>query len=438
MSFSGTPTSSRANGKTNVKVPKYCVHKGSGQGYVNAHGRRIYLGRHDAPETMQRYHEFVAEYLAHGGQPPVEPEQVTIKELIARFWLHAEQYYIDAHGNPSTEIDAFRYALKPVKELFEHASVTEFGPRALQAVRQRMIEYDWCRSYINKQVVRIKGMFRWAAENELIPGHVYHALQSVSGLKKGRCGARESDPVKPVPIEHVNAVKPFVSKQVWAIIQLQLLTGARAGELVGLRRGDINTDGDIWTCELDEHKTAHHEHERTLYFGPEAQKVLQPFLLRPDEAHLFSPQEAEKERRAERRARRKTPDSCGNRPGLNKKHRPRRSAGEVYDVDAYRRAIARACDQAFPPPEPLARREKESQKAWWERLTEEQREKVRRWQREHRWHPHQLRHNAATELRRQFGIETARIILGHRSAAITEVYAELDTAKAMEAMKRVG
>jgi len=42
------------------------------------------------------------------------------------------------------------------------------------------------------------------------------------------------------------------------------------------------------------------------------------------------------------------------------------------------------------------------------------------------------------ELRRQFGIETARIILGHRSAAITEVYAELDQAKAAEAMKRVG
>jgi hypothetical protein len=33
---------------------------------------------------------------------------------------------------------------------------------------------------------------------------------------------------------------------------------------------------------------------------------------------------------------------------------------------------------------------------------------------------HQLRHNAATFLRKEFGLETARII---RSAAITEVYA---------------
>lgn len=34
------------------------------------------------------------------------------------------------------------------------------------------------------------------------------------------------------------------------------------------------------------------------------------------------------------------------------------------------------------------------------------------------WHPHQLRHNAATALRREHGIEVARVILGHRSPAI--------------------
>jgi len=43
-----------------------------------------------------------------------------------------------------------------------------------------------------------------------------------------------------------------------------------------------------------------------------------------------------------------------------------------------------------------------------------------------------------TFLRKEFGIETARIIFGHRSAAITEVYAEMDQAKAMEAVVRVG
>ncbi len=53
------------------------------------------------------------------------------------------------------------------------------------------------------------------------------------------------------------------------------------------------------------------------------------------------------------------------------------------------------------------------------------------------WHPHQLRHNAATRLRREFGFEVARAVLGHSSPVVTEVYAELDGAKAAEAMEKV-
>jgi integrase len=54
------------------------------------------------------------------------------------------------------------------------------------------------------------------------------------------------------------------------------------------------------------------------------------------------------------------------------------------------------------------------------------------------WHAHQLRHNAATWLRKEFGLDVARVILGHRSAQITEIYAELDRSKAIEAMASVG
>jgi integrase len=55
-----------------------------------------------------------------------------------------------------------------------------------------------------------------------------------------------------------------------------------------------------------------------------------------------------------------------------------------------------------------------------------------------RWHPHQLRHNAATYLRREFGLEAARIILGHHSSAVTEIYAEKDEQQAVEAIIKVG
>ena len=55
-----------------------------------------------------------------------------------------------------------------------------------------------------------------------------------------------------------------------------------------------------------------------------------------------------------------------------------------------------------------------------------------------RWHPHQLRHNAATTLRKDFGIEVSRIALGHTTADMTEQYAEVDREKIKQIMGQVG
>jgi len=65
---------------------------------------------------------------------------------------------------------------------------------------------------INKMVGRIKLMFRWAAEQELIPASIYHGLQTMKGLPKGRSAAKETSPVRRVPQAHIDAVKPYVSE----------------------------------------------------------------------------------------------------------------------------------------------------------------------------------------------------------------------------------
>lgn len=392
------------NAENPRKLPKFRIHKGSGQAFVELSGKRFYLGRHDTQKAQQQYHALVAEWLAAGCQLRIDPDEITIKEMIARYWVHAQQYYRNPDGTMSSEIEAITLALRPVHELYSLTRAAEFGPLALRAVRQRMIERGGCRANINKQTSRIKRVFKWAVSEELVPGQVYHALQAVGGLRRGRCDARESDPIRPVPQEHVDAIQPHVSRQVWTIVQLQLLTAARAGEITIMRPIDIDMSGKIWVYTPTHHKTAHHGHERRIYIGPRAQGVLRPFLHRRLDAYCFSPEEAEAERRATQHAERKTPLSCGNRPGTNRKDDPEWTPGDVYAVHAYRRAIARGCRKANVPS----------------------------------WHPHRLRHNAATNLRRDFGLETARIILGHRSAAITTIYAEADQQKAIEAMARVG
>jgi site-specific recombinase XerD len=54
------------------------------------------------------------------------------------------------------------------------------------------------------------------------------------------------------------------------------------------------------------------------------------------------------------------------------------------------------------------------------------------------WSPNQLRHNAATRLRREHGIDMARIILGHSNLRTTEVYAEADRERAIGIMAKIG
>ncbi len=422
----------------NRRVPSLRHHKATGQAYAVLNGKAVYFGRNDDPQAEQKYHQAIAEWLAAGKQLPLDPNVITVKEVISRFWTHARDYYRTLTDGRVKELEQFRLAVRPLKELYGETRAADFGPRALKAVRQKMIDHGWCRPYINKQINRIRLIFKWAVSDELIPGVVLHALQAVPGLRKGRGQAPEPDAVKPVPIEQVNAIEPFISRQAWAIIQLQLFTAARAGEICQMRPCDVDRSGEAWVYRPESHKTAHHGFDRKIFIGPRGQQALTPFLLRDPQTYCFSPAEAEAERRQRQHKERTTPLTCGNVPGSNVKGDPHRAAGDRYTTCSYRRAIARACDHAFPPPEPLVKRDDETNAQWQMRLSTEQKDELKAWQKAHRWHPHQLRHNSATELRKEFGLEAARIILGHRSAAITEVYAEKDEQAAVDAINRVG
>lgn len=50
------------------------------------------------------------------------------------------------------------------------------------------------------------------------------------------------------------------------------------------------------------------------------------------------------------------------------------------------------------------------------------------------WHPNQFRHNAAAVLRKEYGIELARIVLGDSTACTTEIDAEAGRHQALVAV----
>lgn len=186
-----------------------------------------------------------------------------------------------------------------------------------------------------------------------------------------------------------------------------------------MRGCDLDMAGRIWTYTPASHKTEHHKKRRVIYLGPKAQAVVREFLKPDLNAYLFSSADAEDARNAQRRQAPMTL-SHRKRAAAAKSRKRRRPPRGHYDVASYRRAIARACDRADATAKIAKGLPPDS-----ERIIS-------------RWHPHQLRHTAATRLRKEFGIEAARVILGHSSPTMTDLYAELDEARALEVMARIG
>jgi hypothetical protein len=78
----------------NARIPKLCAHKATGQSFIRIDGHAIYFGKTGLPETTEKYYQFIAEWMASGCQFQSEPEQITIREVCARFWGYAEGYLL--------------------------------------------------------------------------------------------------------------------------------------------------------------------------------------------------------------------------------------------------------------------------------------------------------------------------------------------------------
>ena len=94
-----------------------------------------------------------------------------------------------------------------------------------------MVELGWCRNRVNKQVGRVKRVFKWAVGVELVPAGVWQALAAVDGLRRGRSEAAETYPVGPAPRADVDRAIASMTPTLRAMVELQRLTGMRPGEV---------------------------------------------------------------------------------------------------------------------------------------------------------------------------------------------------------------
>jgi hypothetical protein len=211
-----------------IRTPSYRRHKARGCAVVTIDGRDHYLGAYDSPPSWEKYHRLVAEWMpgAIALPPAALPAELplTVTELVARYWRFARGFYVKGVA-PTSEVAAVKQAVRFLRRLYGSTPACDFTPKKLKAVRQPMIDHKVTRRYkvrdpetgeaswaervlahglarrtINKQVARIKRLFAWAVEEELVGASVHQALQRVVGLKKGKSPAREkpaSGPCRP-------------------------------------------------------------------------------------------------------------------------------------------------------------------------------------------------------------------------------------------------
>lgn len=395
-------------------LPAIRHHRRSGNARVRIGGIEHWLGPWGSADSRLRYDELIAAWIASGRKSveaatkrcpahcptpavmePVElpaSSDVTVGEL-ARAWIVSiEEARRGAHKRASD----WNGAIAAARALRSVAAMPakDFGPRALQDVRRRLVDTPFLRKrrlpdgsetfdaiprsrrYVNDTVGRIRQLFNWAVGLELIPPERAYALSRVRALPVG--AGRETERRTEVSVEVVNATLPHLTDELRAIVLFIRWTGCRPSEACHLRMQDVHDrDRTTWRYRPPMHKTAHRGQYRDIPIGPQARAILEDHIAgRGDDEYVFDP-------------RRSLARVVTSGPIIKLRRKPSSRVGTMFTAAVLRVAIQRAAAAAGVPA----------------------------------WTAYQLRYLRLREIRRDYGPEAARATAGHTRDTMTAHYA---------------
>lgn len=354
-----------------MKQPKKCHHKSSGRAFIIIGGKFIYLGKWGSEKADEAYEREILKW--RKSQDSDLKYTTTVGELCVAFMEHAKEFYRDQSGEQTGEANNYRYALRPLVSLFRNLQCSKLGPSKLTEVRGALAKVH-VRQQVNNNLARIKRVFKWGVSQELVPVDTYLALQTVEGLKRSRSNVKESDPVRPVPIEDFLATLPYLTDPLSRLVQFQFYTGARPSEARLMTVGDITTTGEVWIYKPGNHKNAWRGKSRVICIGPKAQNVIMPFIE----------------------------DSVSTAQYV---FRPKGKINKPYSIHGMISSIRKACKKA----------------------------KIEPWSPGQLRH-----NTATIVNSKFGDIDASRVVLGHSAKSTTEIYAERDLQKAAELMREIG
>lgn len=346
--------------------------------------RKRYLGKiydfgvHGTLDSIKEYERFLAETLSRTDDGRrVQRGTMTISIMIAA-WL---EFAADETGREHPETLKTLRALMPLERLYGHTHADDFRLPRLREVRNAMVTgswmtpeekaatrknrpTDWSASYTAKQMNRVLHVFQWAEGRDLLPEGRMHHLRELEPLSRNSKKVRREKPRTAVDVEtQVNPTLPYLNPVYACAVQLQLLTAARPGEIMQIRRDEIDKNGPkgCWVYTPEKWKNAWRGEEfvRSVLLGPEAQGLIRPYLVRcpADDSPLF---------------------------------RSKRRGENSFSSEGLAKAVKQACTDANVKP----------------------------------WTPGQLRHTARLIITRKFSLEHARAVLGHVSVSMTAQYSK--------------
>jgi hypothetical protein len=168
--------------------PAYNRHKASNQAYVTIGGITTYLGVYGSSESRRRYRAIVEQWERDheaNRKPFIAGVGCTVAALVAAHSEHARTYYRRPDGSQTSEVEGFRRSTRPLLgEEYRELPADEFKPTHLRAIREKLIGLGQCRNTINQSIGRIRRVFRWGFESDLVK------QESVVALSRSRTWPR--------------------------------------------------------------------------------------------------------------------------------------------------------------------------------------------------------------------------------------------------------
>lgn len=360
-------------------------------------------GEVNKPQALAKFNDWMLTQwrrFDHVRNPASASGVFTVRHLTEEYLEHAQTL----HRKPSY-LEGVEAAMRILAHTHGDAPADALTNPQLASLRDAMIFKPNGKARamktVNYRLQAMKQAFKWAREKGKVSANTLVDILAVSLLKRGSSPAKDPKEVRPLDWSVVQTTLAYLPPTVQAMVNLQWLTGMRSDEICSMRPCDIEAGGEVWFYRPATHKTERWMKEKIIPLGPQARRIIEPFLTRDTTAYIFSPAEAQQQRREARHATRKTPLSYGNTPGSNLCETPQHPIGLRYDKDSYRKAIRHACRAVEK-----AMRKEDPQASF------------------PAWHPHQLRHSFANR-HAKAGVDERDIqaYLGHSNEATTAHYA---------------